>query len=112
MQVGADYSASMTKQTTSNSVSAEAEGDARAFHEAAAELDDLADSVAGAEIFGGLACPHAVIYLAQVGMGAANRGCSAEGWRTEVAKLRGPEARQQLDEAEGCMRKSGLWPWQ
>lgn len=86
--------------------------DARAFHEAKAELDDLAESVAAAEIFGGVACAPEMIYLAQVGMGAAIRGCSEEGWRAEVSKIRGPKARQQLDRAEGCMRESGLWLWQ
>ncbi len=102
----------MTKQTTSNPVKADAEDDARAFHEAAAELDDLAGSAAAAEIFGGVACPPVPIYLAQVGMSAAIRGCSAEGWRAEVSKIRGPEAAEQLDQAEACMRESGLWPWQ
>jgi len=94
------------------SMSAPTETDERAFREAAAELDVLADSVGGGvEGLDRAACSPAVIYLAQVGMGAAARGCSAEGWRAEVGKSRGPEAARQVDEAEECMRQSGLWPW-
>lgn len=93
-------------------MTAQIETDERAFREAAAELDALAaSSVGGAEGLDRASCSPAVVYLAQVGMGAAARGCSAQGWRAEVAKSRGPEGARQLDEAEDCMRSSGLWPW-
>lgn len=87
--------------------------DERAFREAVAELDDLAESVGGGvEGLDRASCSPAVTYLAQIGMGAAARGCSAAGWRTEVSKVRGPEGVRQLVEAEECMRQSGLWPWE
>ncbi|MEO6996670.1 MAG: hypothetical protein ABI112_01145 [Terracoccus sp.] len=93
-------------------MSAHTETDERAFRETVAELEALADSVGGgAEGLDRASCSPAVVYLAQVGMGAAARGCSAQGWRTEVGKIRGPEGVRQLDEAEECMRHSGLWPW-
>lgn len=93
-------------------MSAHAEADERAFREAAAELELLAaNCCGGAEGLDRASCSPAVVYLAQVGMGAAARGCSAQGWRAEVAKGRGPEGAQPLDEAEECMRRSGLWPW-
>lgn len=93
-------------------MSAHSETDQRAFNEAVAELDALADSVGvGVEGLDRASCSSAVVYLAQVGMGAATRGCSAEGWRAEVVKSRGPEGARQIDEAEECMRRSGLWPW-
>lgn len=93
-------------------MSADTKTDARAFHQAVAELDGLADSVGGGvEGLDGASCSPVVIYLAQVGMGAAARGCSPDGWRAEAAKIRGPKAGRQLDEAEECMRRSGLWPW-
>ena len=86
--------------------------DERAFREAVSELDALADSPGGGvEGLDRASCSPAVVYLAQVGMGAAARGCSAQGWRAEVAKSRGSEGVQQLAEAEECMRHSGLWPW-
>ncbi len=87
--------------------------DVVAFRQAVAELDALAESVGeGAEGLDRASCSPAVIYLAQVGMGAASRGCTAEGWRTEIAKSRGPEAVRQVHEAEECMRHAGLWPWE
>lgn len=93
-------------------MSAHTETDERAIRETVAELEALADSVGGgAEGLDRASCSPAVVYLAQVGMGAAARGCSAQGWRTEVGKIRGPEGARQLDEAEECMRHSGLWPW-
>lgn len=92
-------------------MNAKTETDARAFRQAVAELDGLANSVPGLDGLDGASCSPAVMYLAKVGMGAAYRGCSAEGWRTEVANTSGPEADRQLDEAEECMRRSGLWPW-
>ena len=93
-------------------MTADTESDERAFREASAELDGLAaKSLGGAEGLDRASCSPAVVYLARVGIGAATRGCSAQGWRTEVAKSWGPEGAQQIDEAEECMRSSGLWPW-
>lgn len=87
--------------------------DEKAFREAVAELDGLAEkSLGGAEGLDRASCSPAVVYLARVGMGAATRGCSAQGWREEVTKGWGPDADQQLDAAEECMHRSGLWPWQ
>ena len=94
-------------------MSTHAETDERAFRQAVAELDALAESVGeGAEGLDRASCSPAVVHLAQVGMGAAARGCTAEGWRTEILKAREPEATRQVAEAEDCMRKSGLWPWE
>lgn len=93
-------------------MSAQPEKDERAFREAVTELDSLSASVGGGvEGMDRASCSPAVLYLAKVGIGAAARGCSAEGWRTEVAKTKGPEGVREIDEAEECMRYSGLWPW-
>ncbi len=86
--------------------------DTQAFHEALADLDNLvAKSLGGAEGLDRASCAPNLTYLAQIGIGAAARGCSRDGWRTEVSKIDGPEATAELDEAEQCMRQSGLWPW-
>lgn len=86
--------------------------DERAFRQAVEELEELADSAfGGAEALDGAACAPQIKYLAKVGIGAAARGCSKEGWRTEVCKAWGPDAGAELDEAEQCMRQAGLWPW-
>ena len=89
-----------------------AEADAQAFRLAVKALEDLADSAfGGAEALDGAACAPHVKYLAKVGIGAAARGCSREGWRAEVSKAKGADASAALDEAEKCMREAGLWPW-
>ena len=86
--------------------------DAQAVQSAIDDLDNLAtSSYGGAEGLDGSSCSPFVTHLAKIAIGAAARGCSHEGWRTEVAKARGPEAARQLDEAEECMRHCGLWPW-
>lgn len=86
--------------------------DAKAVEEAVSELDDLAaNALGGAEGLDRASCSPVVTYLAQIGIGAYSRGCSSAGWRMEVAKIRGADAARELDEAEKCMRKSGLWPW-
>ncbi len=89
-----------------------AETDEQAFRLAVKGLEDLADGAfGGAEALDGAACGPHVKYLAKVGIGAAARGCSQQGWRTEVSKAKGSDASAELDEAEKCMRESGLWPW-
>lgn len=93
-------------------MTAHSKSDEQAFREAFEELDGLAEnSLGGAEGLDRASCSPAVVYLARVGIGAATRGCSAQGWRGEVSKSWGPEGDQQLAEAEECMRRSGLWPW-
>ena len=93
-------------------MAARIQSDAQAFEEAVEALDNIAaGAMGGAERLDHASCSPAITYLAEVGIGAAARGCSREGWRTEVAKTQGPEAAKQLDEAEECMRHSGLWPW-
>lgn len=91
---------------------ARADTDELAFRQAVIDLEDLAATVmGGVEGLDSASCSPNVKYLAEVGMGAAARGCSREGWRSEVCKTRGAVAARELDEAEQCMRQSGLWPW-
>ena len=87
--------------------------DERAFNEAVRNLENIADiALGGAEGLESAACSPQVKYWAEIGIGAAARGCSRDGWRTEIAKTLDPDdAKHQLDEAEECMRHSGLWPW-
>lgn len=93
-------------------MSTDAEGDERAFRLAVKAVEDLADGAfGGAEALEDAACGPHIKYLAKVGIGAATRGCSQQGWRAEVSKIRGADAGAELDAAEECMRESGLWPW-
>ncbi len=87
--------------------------DERAFNDAVRNLGNIADiAMGGPEGLDHAACSPDVKYLAEVGIGAAARGSSRDGWRTEVAKTLDPEeAAPRLEEAEECMRHSGLWPW-
>lgn len=91
----------------------QADIDERAFNEAVRNLGKIADiAMGGVEGLDCASCSPRVKYLAEVGIGAAARGCSPDGWRTEVAKTLDPEeAGPRLEEAEECMRHSGLWPW-
>lgn len=83
-----------------------------AVREAIEDLEGLAASaMGGAEGLHGAACDPKVKYLAEIGIGAAARGCSREGWRQEVAEVAGLYTFDDLDQAEECMRHSGLWPW-
>lgn len=85
---------------------------AQAVQAAMEDLDNLEDgSFGGAEGLDGAACSPAITRLAKIAIGAAARGCTREGWRTEVGLTGGPDCVNQLDEAEECMRHSGLWPW-
>lgn len=86
--------------------------DEQAFALAIAALADLADdAMGGVEGLDRASCSPNIKYLAQIGMGAAARGCSQEGWRAQVALTQGLDATRELDQAEECMRLSGLWPW-
>ncbi len=42
---------------------------------------------------------------------ARERGMSPAAWRAEALGRYGDEVRTLVDEAEECMRDSGLWPW-
>ncbi|HLS65179.1 MAG TPA: hypothetical protein VK060_17500 [Ruania sp.] len=86
--------------------------DEKALQEAVAELEGIAQGAyGGAEGLDGASCHPMLTYLAEVAIGAAARGCSAQGWRTEVAKSTWPAAARDVAEAERCMRHAGLWPW-
>lgn len=83
--------------------------DEQAFRLAEKDLEDLAGlALGGAEGLDGASCAPNITYLAEVGIGAASRGCSRQGWREEASKTR---ELAEIDEAETCMRKAGLWPW-
>jgi hypothetical protein len=93
-------------------MSTQAATDQQAFRLAVEALEGLADAAfGGAEALDNAACAPHIKYLAKVGIGAATRGCSQQGWRAEVCKTRGPDAAADLDEAEDCMQQYGLWPW-
>lgn len=86
--------------------------DEHAFAQALLALADLAGDVfGGVEGLDRASCSPNIKYLAQIGMGAAARGCSQDGWRAQVAITQGLDAARELDQAEECMRHSGLWPW-
>lgn len=90
----------------------EPDTDERAFAQALADLQDLANgAMGGVEGLDRASCSPNIKYLAEIGMGAAARGCSQEGWRAQVAITQGLDATRELDQAEACMRASGLWPW-
>lgn len=95
-----------------NTVTQQSEADKAAVREAVKDLDGLADSaMGGAEGLEAAACSPTIKYLALIGIGAAARGCSREGWRQEVSQVARLYTLDELDEAEECMRHSGLWPW-
>lgn len=56
--------------------------------------------------------PHAKV-LAMEGIAVAGAGGTAEDWRTEIADRHRdhPGWQEHLEEAQRCMRASGLWPW-
>lgn len=86
--------------------------DQQAVQEAIRDLEGLADSaVGGVEGLDRAACSPRAKYLAEIGIGAAARGCSRDGWRHEVSQVARLYTVDELDEAEECMRDSGLWPW-
>lgn len=88
------------------------DADKHAFRLAVKDLENLADTaLGGTEGLDSASCAPNTKYLAEIGIGAAARGCSQQGWRAEVSLTRGPKASAELDEAEECMRHSGLWPW-
>jgi hypothetical protein len=76
------------------------------------DLTGLAESaMGGVEGLDRAACSPRITYLAQIGIGAAARGCSREGWREEASQIAELYTVEELDQAEWCMRNSGLWPW-
>lgn len=56
-------------------------------------------------------CPPHRKHLAQIAMGSAAEGLSAEQWRSTIVQGLGPDITPLVDEAEACMRSAGLWPW-
>lgn len=85
------------------------ETDEHAFRQAVTDL--AVTALGGVEGLDRASCSANITFLAEVGIGAAARGCSSQGWRAEASKARGPDAGAELDAAEECMRRSGLWPW-
>ena len=71
-------------------------------------LDSPLDAVEGLE--GSSCAPHRK-HLAQIAVGSAREGLSAEQWRSAIVDGLGPEITPLVDEAEACMRGAGLWPW-
>lgn len=70
--------------------------------------DDLSLAVKGLE---GAACSPAAKRLAAEAISIASRGGSPEEWRTAAEGERQGQAAALLEEAEECMRTSGIWPW-
>lgn len=56
-------------------------------------------------------CGVRVTDLARLAIAVSAESRSAEYWRTWISEALGPESRPHLEEAEACMRASGLWPW-
>ena len=71
----------------------------------------LAEPAAGAEGLDAASCPPHVKHLAQIAMGAAAEGFTAQRWRATVVEGLGDEVTPLLRRAEDCMRDVGLWPW-
>ncbi len=93
-------------------MSYQSDTDEMAVQVATRDLEGLADSAeGGVEGLDRAACSPKVKYLALTGIGAAARGCSREGWREEVCHIARLYSLAELNEAEECMRHSGLWPW-
>lgn len=63
-----------------------------------------------AEWLEGASCGPHVKALAVRAVDAAGRGVSAARWRRDLLAAH-PEAVALVDEAEECMRSTGLWPW-
>lgn len=90
---------------------AQPERDERAVRQAISDLDNIAGyALGGVEGLDQASCSSRVKHLAEIGIGAAARGCSWQGWRHEVSKAALYSAAE-LDEAEECMQQCGLWPW-
>lgn len=71
----------------------------------------LEEPAAGAEGLDGASCPPHVKHLAQLAMGAAAEGFTAQRWREEIVGGLGEPVKPLLDQAERCMHEVGLWPW-
>ncbi len=71
-------------------------------------LENPLDDVEGLE---GASCPPHLKHLAQIAMGSAQEGLSAKQWRATIVDGLGSDVAPLVDEAESCMRGTGLWPW-
>ena len=64
-----------------------------------------------AEGLDGASCGPHVKHLAQLAMGAAAEGVTAQTWRASIMDEFGSEVAPLVDQADACMHRSGLWPW-
>lgn len=71
----------------------------------------LDEPAAGAEGLDAASCPPHVKHVAQLAMGAAAEGLTAQRWRDEIVDGLGDDVKPLLQRAETCMRDVGLWPW-
>ncbi len=69
------------------------------------------ESSEGVEGLERASCPPHRKHLAQIAMGSAQDGLSAEEWRATIIEGLGSDIAPLVDEAESCMRSAGLWPW-
>ncbi len=56
-------------------------------------------------------CAPQVTDLARLAIAVSAEGRSADSWRAWISAALGPETAPHLEQAEACMRESGLWPW-
>ncbi len=73
--------------------------------------EELQDPRFGGEGLDGASCGPHVKQLAQLASAAASEGLSASDWRAWIVDGVGPHAAPLLENAETCMRSTGLWPW-
>lgn len=77
----------------------------------AAYAEVLGDSRNQPEGLDFAACGPHMKHLAVLAAGVAADGESADQWRASLLATSGTDTAAALDAAEGCMRRSGLWPW-
>lgn len=71
-------------------------------------IDDPCNGVEGLE---GAACAPHIAELVRLAVGAAADHQPSQTWRGWIADELGSRAAAVTEEAEACMRASGLWPW-
>ena len=65
----------------------------------------------GVEDLDRASCSPQLTELARLAAGASSQGHTARTWRSWVLDGLGVEGAPLLEDAETCMRSSGLWPW-